>query len=103
MSDLLEGHIVRTFSRLKLLKVEAEKIMEWFEQNDDGNQWTVVLGLRGLTIKNLAYRFQWKGSMELIKVVPSGSYEAAADRFVDVVKSKLRAMGIPFEELLWGD
>jgi hypothetical protein len=38
MSDLPEGHIVRTFSRLKLLKVEAEKIMEWFEQNDDGNQ-----------------------------------------------------------------
>ncbi|KAJ5956760.1 hypothetical protein N7501_011039 [Penicillium viridicatum] len=33
----------------------------------------------------------WEGSMELIKVVPCGSYEAAADRFVDVVKSTLES------------
>lgn len=112
MSDLPEDRIVRTFSRLKLLKVEAQKIMESFEQNDDGNQFIVVLSLRQPTIEKLAndhhtslggvtYRFQWEGSTGLIKVVPSGSHELATDRFVDAVKSNLRGMGIRSEESVW--
>ncbi|CAI7623345.1 unnamed protein product [Penicillium glandicola] len=111
ISDLPEGHIVCNFS-LKLLKVEAQNIMEWFEQNDDGNQWIVVPGLRGPTITKLAddhytslggvtYRFQWEGSTGLIKVVPSGPHVSSTDRFVDVVKSKISAMGMPYEESLW--
>ncbi|KAJ5181675.1 hypothetical protein N7449_011822 [Penicillium cf. viridicatum] len=54
IADLPEDYIVCSFSRLKLLKVEAEKILKWFEKNDDGNQWIVVLGLRKPTIEKLA-------------------------------------------------
>ena len=39
--------------------------------------------------------------MWLIKVVPSGAYESSTDRFVDMVKLKISAMNIPFEESLW--
>ncbi|CAI7565283.1 unnamed protein product [Penicillium viridicatum] len=112
MAGLPENHIVRSFSRLKLIKLEAEKIMQWFEENDDGNQWIVVLGLRKPTIEKLTndhrtslggitYRFQWEGSTGLIKVVPSGPHESSTDRFADMVKSKISAMNIPFEESLW--
>lgn len=38
MSGLPEGRIVRTFSRMKALQVEARDIMKWFEDHDDGNQ-----------------------------------------------------------------
>ncbi|KGO67749.1 hypothetical protein PITC_000870 [Penicillium italicum] len=112
ISDLPDDHIVHIFSHPKSLKVEADKIIEWFEQNDDGNQWIVVLGLRPSTIEMLSndrrtslggisYRFQWEGSCGLIKVVPSGSHQLATGRFVDVVKSKLLAMGITYGESMW--
>ncbi|OQD61956.1 hypothetical protein PENPOL_c014G08074 [Penicillium polonicum] len=112
MAGLPENHIVHSFSRLELLKLEAEKILKWFEENDDGNQWIVVLGLRKPTIEKLTndhhaslggitYRFQWEGSMGLIKVVPSDLYESLTDRFVDIVKLKISAMNIPCEESLW--
>ncbi|KAJ5392784.1 hypothetical protein N7465_011758 [Penicillium sp. CMV-2018d] len=112
MAGLPENHIVHSFSHLELLKVEAEKILKWFEKNDDGNQWIVVLGLRKPTIEQLTnnhhtslggitYRFQWEGLIGLIKVVPSGLYESLTDRFVDIVKFKISARNIPFEESLW--
>jgi hypothetical protein len=109
MSGLPEGRIVRTFSRMKALQVEARNIMKWFEDHDDGNQWIVVLGLRPNIIEKLDnhslgevnYRFQWEQTTGLIKVVPSGPHEGATHQFSTLVTSKLIAMGIPSHECPW--
>ncbi|CAG8892280.1 unnamed protein product [Penicillium egyptiacum] len=106
MSGLPEGRIVRTFSRMGTLQVEARNILKWFEDHDDGNQWIVVLGLPPNIIERLdndphtslggvTYRFQWEQTTGLIKVVSSHIHEGVTRQFANFVTSKLVGMGIP--------
>ncbi|KAJ5534073.1 hypothetical protein N7527_000327 [Penicillium freii] len=110
MSGLPEGYVV-SFSRLRTLRHEARRIIEWFEDHTNGNQWIVVLGLSSTIIETLTtdrnalngvtYRFQWEGTTGLIKVVPRREHEIATSQFTMVIHDELKAMGLPRKEVVW--
>lgn len=112
MSDLPANHVVRTFSRLKNLQIEAEKILESLERNGDGNQFLVVLNLTPKTIQKLdeehdsclggiQYRFQWEGTSGLIKVVPSKAYDIITDKVTRVMDRKTDALRVDWIDTAW--
>ncbi|KGO67991.1 hypothetical protein PITC_028930 [Penicillium italicum] len=110
MSGLPEGYVV-SFSRLEKLRHEARRILEWFENQTNGNQWIVVLDLSPKIIEILTtdrnalngvtYRFQWEGTTGLIKVVPRREHEIAISQFTMVIHDELKAMGLPRKEVVW--
>ncbi|OQD78229.1 hypothetical protein PENDEC_c001G03381 [Penicillium decumbens] len=111
-SALPPDHIVRTFSRLKNLQVEAKKILDSLNENGDGNQWIVVLNLSPGTIQKLdeehdtslggiSYRFQWEGTTGLIKVVPGEAHDAITDNFTRIITANLLAMGQSIWDPQW--
>jgi hypothetical protein len=79
MTDLPRDYVT-SFS-LGSLRHEARRIMGWFKNHTNGNQWIVFIGLSPETIETLAdernalngvpYSFQWEGTTGL-KVVPRG-------------------------------
>jgi hypothetical protein len=112
MSGLPSEHVVRTFSRLKNLQIEAEKILESLKEKGDGNQWIVVLNLSTRTIQKLdeehksslggiGYRFQWEGSTGLIKVIHSEAHESTTDKVTRVIDRRLDAMGLDWSKAAW--
>ncbi|KAJ6009233.1 hypothetical protein N7522_004249 [Penicillium canescens] len=112
MCALPPEHVVRTFSRLKNLQIEAEKLLESLKKNGNGNQWIVVLNLSTRKIQKLdeehdsslggiQYRFQWEGTTGLIKVVPSKAHDATTDKVTRVIDRKLDAMGLDWSDAAW--
>lgn len=109
MSDLPLDYVI-SFS-LRSLRHEARRIIEWFQDHTDGNQWIVVIGLTSILIETLTtgrnalngvpYRFQWEGTTGLIKVVPRGEHEIATSQFTTVIHDELKAMGLPRKEVVW--
>ncbi|KAJ5926168.1 hypothetical protein N7516_007941 [Penicillium verrucosum] len=108
MSDLPLDYVI-SFS-LRSLRHEARRIIEWFQDHTDGNQWIVVIGLTSILIETLTtgrnalngvpYRFQWEGTTGLIKVVPRGEHEIATSQFTTVIHDELKAMGLPLAKKL---
>ncbi|KAE8407527.1 hypothetical protein BDV37DRAFT_240439 [Aspergillus pseudonomiae] len=106
-------HVTRTWSNIKRLIVEAEQILENLTTNDgSGNQWLVVLGLSKRAVEKLgshegelrgiAYRFQWEGSVGVMKIVPGYSHECPTDDFRSVIQDQLAAMGVRRNDRGWG-
>ncbi|KAJ5542786.1 hypothetical protein N7461_008789 [Penicillium sp. DV-2018c] len=100
MGGLPPEHVVRTFSGLKNLQIEANKVLESLKETGNGNQWIVVLGLsaraiqefdeeHGSSLGGIQYRFQWEGITGLIKVVPSKAHDATTDKVTRVIDRKL--------------
>lgn len=112
MQGLPARYVIRVFSRLKLLQADAENILQLLEENQDGNQWLVVLGLSASTIRKLdgedhsvlggvEYRFQWDGSTGLIKVVPSHTHAIITDQVTRSIDDRLYTMGIRSNDRKW--
>jgi len=111
MQGLPTGYAMRVFSQLERLQADAEKILQSLQENQDGNQWLVVLGLSPSTIRKLdddhsslggvEYRFQWEGSAGLIKVVPSRAHDITTDQVTRSIDDRLSAMGIRFIDRTW--
>lgn len=111
MQGLPAGYAVRVFSQLKRLQADAERILQSLQENQDGNQWLVVLGLSTSTIRKLdddhsslggvEYRFQWEGSAGLIKVVPSHTHDMTTDQVTRSIDDRLSAMGIRSIDRKW--
>ncbi|OQE30315.1 hypothetical protein PENFLA_c003G05910 [Penicillium flavigenum] len=90
ISDLPEGHVV-LLPQLSRLQLEADRIIKWFEEHTDGNQWIVVLGLSTATIETLTsdrgglegvpYRFQWEGTTGLIKIIAGVGHGVVTEQF----------------------
>lgn len=113
MSDLPAGHILHTFSRLKKLQIEAEKIFQSLSEHEHGvgNQWIVVLGLSPRNIEildgeshdilaNIPYHFQWEGSIGLIKIDPNNHIIANSD-LSELIDMKHYSMGAPWDSWIW--
>ncbi|KAJ5100717.1 hypothetical protein N7456_006769 [Penicillium angulare] len=106
MQGLPDGCTLRISPKIKQIQVAAKEILDLLEANEDtnGNQWLVILGLSPSTIRKLdddhsslggmEYRFQWEGSTGLIKVVPSHSHDMATDYLTRAVDVRLVIMGI---------
>ncbi|KAJ5487328.1 hypothetical protein N7530_001628 [Penicillium desertorum] len=110
MSDLPEGYVV-SLSQLSSLQLEADRIIKWFEEHTDGNQWIVVLGLSTTTIETLTndrggldgvpYRFQWEGTTGLVKIIAGVRHGIVTGQFTAVVHDQLRTMGLSRRDLAW--
>ncbi|OQE79129.1 hypothetical protein PENNAL_c0053G07208 [Penicillium nalgiovense] len=111
ISDLPEGHVV-LLSQLGRLQLEADRIIKWFEEHTDGNQWIMVLGLSTTTIETLTscdrgslngvpYRFQWEGTTGLIKIMAGVGHEVVTEQLTAVVHDQLRTMGLSRRDLAW--
>ncbi|KAJ5239170.1 hypothetical protein N7468_003789 [Penicillium chermesinum] len=111
MDCLPDGYIVRSFSRLSRLRVDAETILQLLQENQGGNQWLVVLGLPKSTIRkqdeghgilgNVNYRFQWEGTTGLIQIALSPSHELVTGQLHTAIDRQLYAMGIEFDNAIW--
>ncbi|KAJ5214457.1 Regulator of G protein signaling superfamily [Penicillium cf. viridicatum] len=110
ISDLPAGHVLHTFSRLKKLQIEAEKVFESLSEHEhgDGNQWIVALGLSPRTIEildgeshdilaNIPYHFQWEGSIGLIKIVPNNHILVIGELW-DLINTENVLMGVPWHD-----
>ncbi|KAJ5297797.1 hypothetical protein PENANT_c012G09850 [Penicillium antarcticum] len=107
---LPEGYTTRVFSSIKHLQHEVAVILEMLQQNPNGNQWLLVLGLSSEKLKCLCedhnilganYRIMWEQSNALIKVIPSASHEQITTRVSKHMEGQMRAMGISEDDWDW--
>ncbi|RHZ67515.1 uncharacterized protein CDV56_108288 [Aspergillus thermomutatus] len=106
------GYETRTFTQMKKLKQDALHVLNTLIQNgDQGNQFLVVRGLTKPAIERLdndksslevTYRFQWDGSVGIIKIQPSAAPEFTTMNVVTVITDQLSAMGTPMTDGAWG-
>ncbi|KAF9251729.1 hypothetical protein DTO013E5_3844 [Penicillium roqueforti] len=111
LQGLPAGYAVRVFSQLERLQADAGRILQLLQENKDGNQWLVVLGLSTSTIRKLdddhsslggvEYRFQWEGSTGVIKVVPSHTHDMTTDQVTRSIDDRLSAMRIRSTNRKW--
>lgn len=89
MANLPLGYVMRRFTTFKQLQIDTSNILKVLQDNEEnGNQYLVLLGLskRGIErldnqgLSGLDYRFQWEGTVGLIKVVPSHAHNATTDQ-----------------------
>ncbi|KGO40059.1 Regulator of G protein signaling superfamily [Penicillium expansum] len=98
---------------IKNLK-EAAEIFKLLNENEncDGNQWIVVLGLSQRAIEILdgerrdilggtSFRFQLEGSTGLVKIVPSSTHPMIINECLTLIDEKLDSMGIPWAGWGW--
>jgi hypothetical protein len=80
------------------------------QQNPDGNQWLLVLGLSPTDLERLCedhsilgvnYRIMWEQSNALIKVIPSAYHEHITSRITQHIDRQLGAMGVPETDCDW--
>lgn len=110
IKGLPTGYIVRAFTHFEQLEADAERILQGLQETQYGNQWIVVIGLSESAIEVLDgeersllgtdFRFQWEGSIGLIKVVPS-PHNMITDPVTRAVDDRLRAMGVHREDISW--
>lgn len=114
LSDLPVGHVLHIFSSLNKVQKEAAEIFKLLNENEncDGNQWIVVLGLSQRAIEILdgerrdilggtSFRFQLEGSTGLVKIVPSSTHPMIINECLTLIDEKLDSMGIPWAGWGW--
>ncbi|OGM48048.1 hypothetical protein ABOM_002907 [Aspergillus bombycis] len=113
LAGLLAAYVVWTWSRMERLQVEAEAVQASLTTNEGtGNQWLVVLDLTKKAIekpanhenglRGIAYRFQWEGTVGIIKGIPGYSHEYPTQESSMTVNDQLAAMGIGRNDRSWG-
>ncbi|KAJ5123223.1 hypothetical protein N7448_009320 [Penicillium atrosanguineum] len=110
MANLPLGYVMRSFTTFKQLQIDTSNILKVLQDNEEnGNQYLVLLGLskRGIErlenqrLYGLDYRFQWEGTVGLIKVVPSHAHDATTDQVTRTIDEYLLAMGIRSVDRKW--
>lgn len=110
MTNLPHGYVMRSFTTFKQLQIDASNILKALQDNEnDGNQYLLLLGLSKRSIERLdnrglsglVYRFQWEGTVGLIKVIPSNEHEATTDQATRTIDEYLMAMGIRSVDRRW--
>jgi hypothetical protein len=101
---------MRTFITFKQLQTDTSNILKVLQDNEnDGNQYLVLLGLSKRSIERLdnrglsglAYRFQWEGTVGLIKIVPTNGHDITTDQTTRAIDEHLMAMGIRSVDRRW--
>jgi hypothetical protein len=113
LAALPPGYVVRTFSNIRRLQTDANDVLTTLEANgNQGNQFLVVRDLTKPAIKILdndrsslggvSYRFQWDGSVGIIKIIPGAAHHFTTMNVLQVLTLQLNAMGIPMTDSAWG-
>ncbi|CAG8094842.1 unnamed protein product [Penicillium salamii] len=104
-NTLPSGAVVRVFSRLKHVEIEAKKIIEKLESESekDGNQFLVLLKLTSRISKRLFedhgclegvnYRFEFENDTGILRVVPGYRHDFTTRGLFQTVTSQLKHMG----------
>ncbi|KAJ5790574.1 uncharacterized protein N7518_007585 [Penicillium psychrosexuale] len=113
MTALPSGAVTRTFSRLKYVQLEAEKIAETLEKDEEenGNQFFILLQTTPRIserlfedhdcLKGVNYRFEFEGSTGILRVIPGYHHEYTTSALVQRVTLQLTSMGLT-DEYYWG-
>ncbi|KAJ6104736.1 hypothetical protein N7523_011056 [Penicillium sp. IBT 18751x] len=110
IANLPLGYVMRSFTTFKQLQIDTSNILKVLQDNEEnGNQYLVLLGLskRGIErlenqgLSGLDYRFQWEGTVGLIKVVPSHAHDATTDQVTRTIDEYLMAMGFRSVDRKW--
>jgi hypothetical protein len=107
---LPERFEVEPFTTLDRLQLDAEKILRRLQETGDGNQWIIIVGLPPATIETLSgkeqplgglnYRFQWEGSVGLMKLLPRYS-DTTANHLIGMIDRHIFARANPPREIKW--
>ncbi|GIK05235.1 hypothetical protein Aspvir_009339 [Aspergillus viridinutans] len=112
MSGLPDDYITHPFTSLSKLNIEAERVLERLNQNDDaGNQYILVLNLpRAIrthldedknVLQGINFRLMFDGTTALIKIVPSHPHEYATSRLRDNITFSAVLAGMSMDDILW--
>jgi hypothetical protein len=112
-SGLPEDYVTHPFTSLSRLGIEAERVLERLNRNDDaGNQYILVLNLpraiRSQLVENknvlqgIDFRLMFERTTALIKVVPSEPHETATSRLRDHITVSAVLAGASMDDILWG-
>lgn len=108
---LPDGYMVRPFGESARLNVDVAEVLRRFQDNGDGNQWILLVALSSGTIEKLGnqeypleelnYRFQWDGTIGLIKVIVASSHVSTTDQLTRSIDHHISAMRNPQRETKW--
>ena len=113
MTALPSGVVTRVFSRLKYVQLEAEKIAQTLEKDEEenGNQFLILLQTTPRIserlfedhdcLKGVNYRFEFEGSTGILRVIPGYRHEYTISALVQRVTLQLTSMGIT-DGYYWG-
>ncbi|KAJ5895437.1 hypothetical protein N7495_007128 [Penicillium taxi] len=103
LHDLPSNYVIRTFSTLKQVSQDVD-ISKNLEDQEDANQFLVLLGLNPRIIHQLDeshrhlfganFRFEWEGSVGVIKIVPCNTHEVSTERSKSIMDTQLIQMDI---------
>lgn len=113
LADLPAGCEIITFSNLERLKASAKFIVDKLSENDEeGNQFLVVLGLPNSMKKRLeddknalevaSFRFMSHEDTGIIKLLPPVSHDYTTDFFRRKIEQECIQMGVPEQDFAWG-
>jgi hypothetical protein len=106
MIALPPGVVTRIFSRLKYVQLEAEKIAETLEKDEEenGNQFLVLLKISPRIserlfedhdcLKGVNYRFEFEGGIGILRVIPGYRHEYTTSGLWQEVSMQLVSMGL---------
>lgn len=111
MSGLPSSYILRSFSSLRKLRIDAQQVLDELDANDDGNQYILLLNIpKAVRIQldedrnaldGVGFRFMFEGSAGLIKVVPSYAHDAITGRLSFSIDRLCIRANVPDTELEW--
>ncbi|KAF4763145.1 hypothetical protein HAV15_000824 [Penicillium sp. str.  len=115
MTALPPGVVTHIFSRLEYVQLEAEKIAETLERDEEenGNQFLVLLKISPRIcerlfedhdcLKRVNYRFEFEGGTGrgLLRVMPEYRHEYTTTGLLQKVNLQLDSMGLN-EQYRWG-
>jgi hypothetical protein len=101
---------VEPFTSLQRIQFDGENILHRLQEDGDGNQWIIIVALDPSTIEKLSgkeqplgglnYRFQFQGSVGLMKFLPEYS-DTTANHLIQVIDRQISVRENPPRENMW--
>ena len=112
MAGLPGDYVLQNFTNFKSLENIAEDVLKGLDKNNNqGNQWIVVLGLTQPACDRLSgdeprlgdipYRITLDGSVGVLKVIPGWSHEGITGDFHNQLERLFGIMGAPLDDYAW--
>lgn len=112
MSGLPADYLLVHFHRFHQVKAAAKQVFDSLAENQDGNQFIVVLGLSETArqrldsgedcLNGISFRFMWEENAGLIKIIPTGEHENVTDAIRSEIGRICLFMGISRDEIAFG-
>ena len=112
MAGLPGDYVLQHFNNIKFLENIAEDVLNNLDRNNNqGNQWLVVLGLTQSAcdrlsgdeprLRGIPYRITLNGSVGILKVIPGWLHEGITGDFHNQLERLFGVMGVPPDDYAW--